>query len=95
MSDTIFFRFPDQATADTFIPPGASVQGETVTQMPEGAAAISVIGWHDATPGNPASVAGYLVNALPSAFNEDGTPVIPAAVASYQVFPATPIRVFG
>jgi hypothetical protein len=95
MSITLYLRFPDRATFEATLPAGFEPQGETGSPLPDGISALSIIGaMYDGgtfdAQGNvitpPSLVAGFHVNAL-------GT--LPDAWKGYQVFPASPDRVFG
>jgi hypothetical protein len=85
MSTTLYLRFPDEATFLATLPADFEQQGEAGYPLPEGVEAIRIVGPMYA--GDPATlVAGWHVNVLGS---------LPDAWKPYQIFPVTPMGVFG
>jgi hypothetical protein len=97
MNETIFLRFPDEATFTALLPADFARAGETGGPLPQGLTAISIIGsiytggvWDEdgsvVTP--PTLVPGFHVNALGE---------LPPEWESYVLTPApgSPVRVFG
>jgi hypothetical protein len=95
--NTIFLRFPDEATFTALLPADFERAGETGSPLPDGITAISIIGsiymgaeWD--AEGNvvtPSTLApGFHVNALGE---------LPPEWESYVLAPApgSPVRVFG
>jgi hypothetical protein len=95
MSTTLYLKFPDQKTFEALLPAGFERAGETVSPLPTGITALSIIGAvytggsYD-TEGSvlvaPTLIPGYHVNAL-------GT--LPKEWTQYAISPSTPNRVFG
>jgi hypothetical protein len=94
---TIFLRFPDADTFFSSLAEGYASNGETITPLPDGVTALSLIG----VMSNPAVLDPATGNILTPATLIDGfhvniLGVVPASWQQYVIpTPVTPWRIFG